>query len=64
MRECKHMGPKKWIIYIYTCIYIFFSNGDFDFPVHALWLFLHFFSWITDAHMFQRDLKEENGEMS
>jgi len=42
---------------------VFFSNGDFDFPVHALWLFLHFF-WKTDAHVFQRDLKDENGEMS
>ena len=50
--------------HIYMYIYIYISNGDFDFPVHALLLFLHFFSWITDAHMFQRDLKEENGEMS
>jgi len=45
-------------------IYVYISDGDLDFPVHALWLFLNFFSWITDAHMFQRDLKEENGEIS
>jgi len=44
-------------------IYIFFT-GILIFPIGALWLFHLFFSWITDAHMFQRDLKEENGEMS
>jgi len=44
------MGPKNM------------DDGDFDFPIHAFWRFI--FLWITDAHMFQRDLKEQNEEMS
>ena len=60
MREGKHMGPKKMDhIYIYI-----FLTGILIFPSMAFGFSFIFFSWITDAHMFQRDLKEENGEMS
>jgi len=48
---------------------IFFLTGILIFPsmpfgFSFIFFFFLFFSWITDAHMFQWDLKEENGEMS